>query len=614
MQVWTEPFEHEIIDELKLEAAKCFRRFQLPTEAEEWWSKRRELCEKLSKKLKLQIDHELDLDCHWLGEIHFEDYTIRQLCYRSVPDRYVTASLYVPNGGGPFPGIMNLHGHVRSGRLTEKIQRTASVLARSGYVVLSVDAFGAGERTAKHGAFEYHGALRGGGLLNIGESLMGIQIIDNARGVDLLQSLPYVDGERIGAIGSSGGGNQSMYLAAFDERVKAVAPVVSVGSYQSYVGGTNCICELLPDGLTVCEESALLAMIAPRALKICNAMHDINPTFYVAEMLRSYTEAGKVYAALGVPENISTMAFNGPHSLPVEVISAALGFFDYHLKNEGSCLPRVLPEVTLLPETELMMFQSGARLPEVCSIAEYIAGRAAKLKKHAAGTPRELAQVLRLENETIRHIDYLSSEDGYEKYTLETSRGRMLPVLFKRGSTGICRICAAPGGKAELNLDDTADSVIIFDPWGCGECGYIPERFAYFSEQHQLARSLIWLGRRLMGEWCMDYLTVREFARRETPSAQIELTGYRDSGLAALYSTIINPTDVAAVHMVNPPRSLAEVMPELPPGIEYSPTLENMPTPHTMALCIPGILIWGDIDYAVSIAPCPVTSSQLPSA
>ena len=90
-----------------------------------------------------------------------------------------------------------------------------------------------------------------------------------------------------------------MYLAAFDERVKAAVPVVSVGSYQSYVGGTNCICELIPDGLMICEESSLLALAAPNALMICNALHDINHTFHVSEAARSYTEAQKVYTALG---------------------------------------------------------------------------------------------------------------------------------------------------------------------------------------------------------------------------------------------------------------------------------------------------------------------------
>ncbi len=602
MNVWTEPFADEIIAELKLEAAKRFRRLQLPADAAAWRKQRPELQEKLSARLNLQIDHKLDLDCRHCGKVECDGYSIMQLCYQSRPDFYVTASLYVPEGKGPFPAIMNLHGHHFEGHLAGKIQQIAHEFAKSGYVVLSNDAFGAGERSTVHGQFEYHGAMRGGGLLSLGESLMGIQIIDNMRGVDLLLSLPYVDGEKIGATGGSGGGNQTMYLAAFDERVKAAVPVVSVGSYQSYVGGTNCICELLVDGLDICEESALLALIAPRPLKICNALHDINPTFHVAEMMRSHTEAAKVFAALDVPENLSAMAFNGPHSYPPEVRAAAIGFFDFFLRGKGHGMPVKLPSVTLLPEKDLMVFPDGKRFPGVCSIPEYTARRAAELKTANCGSVDELKELLRLEPETIRHLDHAGTENGYEKYTLETSRGRMLPLLFKRGQGSACRIYAAPGGKAELEIGNTTDSVVIFDPWGCGETGYIEERFAWFAEQHQLARSLMWLGRRLLGEWCMDYRVVREFAAARLPNAQFTLSGRRDSAVAALFCAILDPANVSAVAMVKAPRSFAELVPPSTPSDVAKNHTDQPQDSCTMAMCLPGILKWGDITHAVELA------------
>src|SRR5690606_8902254 len=75
---------------------------------------------------------------------------------------------------------------------------------------------------------EYHGGNLGASLFNIGETLMGMQLTDNVRALDFLCSLPMVDTQRIGVTGASGGGNQSMWLAALDERIKAVVPVVSV--------------------------------------------------------------------------------------------------------------------------------------------------------------------------------------------------------------------------------------------------------------------------------------------------------------------------------------------------------------------------------------------------
>ena len=149
-------------------------------------------------------------------------------------------------------------------------------MAKAGYVCLAPDAFGVFERACDCHVREYHGGFPGGALLNIGESLMGEQVVDNMRAIDVLQSLDFVIKEKIGATGGSGGGNQTMYLSALDERIAAAMPVVSVGSYESYVNGVNCICELLPDGLTFTDEASVLALIAPRPLNIRNALYDCN--------------------------------------------------------------------------------------------------------------------------------------------------------------------------------------------------------------------------------------------------------------------------------------------------------------------------------------------------
>jgi cephalosporin-C deacetylase-like acetyl esterase len=60
------------------------------------------------------------------------------------------------------------------------------------------------ERTTIHGVFEDHGDENnlGFALMDIGESLIGMLITDNIRGVDLLCSLPYVDTSQIGATGA----------------------------------------------------------------------------------------------------------------------------------------------------------------------------------------------------------------------------------------------------------------------------------------------------------------------------------------------------------------------------------------------------------------------------
>src|SRR5262249_14729750 len=62
-------------------------------------------------------------------------------------------------------------------------------------------------------------------------------IWDNIRGVDLLQSLPYVDGKRIGAIGHSLGGHNAIFTAVFEPRIKAIVSSCGFDSFLDYYRG-----------------------------------------------------------------------------------------------------------------------------------------------------------------------------------------------------------------------------------------------------------------------------------------------------------------------------------------------------------------------------------------
>ena len=155
------------------------------------------------------------------------------------------------------------------------------------------------------------------------------------RGIDLLESLPYVRKDKIGVTGASGGGNQTMYLAAMDPRIAVAMPVVSVGSFESYVTGVNCVCELLPDGMTFTEEASVLALIAPRPLRIGNAFYDVNHTFSVAEMLKTYGQVEKIYQALGCSHCIAYSVTPEVHGYRKHQQEALLGWFQWHLMGRG---------------------------------------------------------------------------------------------------------------------------------------------------------------------------------------------------------------------------------------------------------------------------------------
>ena len=176
---------------LRNQAVLQFGSHQLPDNVKEWEKYRVRLRKNIIQKTGLIVNHDLPLDMKETGSIQMKGYQIKNIAFQTLSGVYATANLYIPEGKGPFPAVINMLGHWRKGKSDiDGPQPVGHSLALNGYVCLTIDPWGAGERTSVHGIFEYHGANLGASLLNIGESLTGVQISDNMRGVDLLSSLP----------------------------------------------------------------------------------------------------------------------------------------------------------------------------------------------------------------------------------------------------------------------------------------------------------------------------------------------------------------------------------------------------------------------------------------
>ena len=93
---------------------------------------------------------------------------------------------------------------------------------------------------------------------------------------------------------------------------------------------------MLTDGLTFTEEAAVLALIAPRAIKMCNHIKDDIAAFNPREMLRSYNNAKPVFKMLGAENNIAYDTFDLTHGYWPEDRETMLGWFNLHLKGIGT--------------------------------------------------------------------------------------------------------------------------------------------------------------------------------------------------------------------------------------------------------------------------------------
>mgnify|MGYP003307961981 CR=1 FL=1 len=607
--VWSEPYQDQLQKHCIIAAEKLFR--EHTPNPDTWEEDRIVIRQKIAEKMGLHYDHSLPLLYKEYGDpIRMDGYIVKKISYLGAPGRYVSGNLYIPDGKGPFPAVINLHGHWQQGRLAERVQSRGHLLAKHGIVTLCVDVFGAGERHWKHGEYSYHGSLNGAALMNLGYPLMGIQVTDNMRGIDLLQSLPFVNPDRIGATGGSGGGNQTMWLAAMDERVKAAVPVVSVGTFESYTHTENCMCELLPNGLNICEESGVLSLIAPRAVRICNALQDSCFSFAVTEMLRSVKAAKPIFAHYGVPQNISYQAFNTPHGYWSEVLQTMTGFMLRELADKGHGDPIPETKFDCLPEKEVMLFEPGERpadfgtIPEFCIQRNTFCQQKLTEAMHIDRNIKVSALKKMLNNDfnpDIR-ITRNGSEDGWQKITVTDLKTQfVLPLLVRPGKNDSAPFVILAGDRGKQALADSAilenclkngTGIAVFDLESTGETG--TSAYSAWAPYHIITRQILWHGQPLMGYWVCGYLAVAKAVKQLFGNVDYTLAGRGDAGIAALYAAICGDNGTAEVIMED---TCCTMNP-----LEMGNPVNGSNAFPTMAIAIPDILNWGDLPFAIATA------------
>ncbi len=595
---------------MRYEAALKFAQHVLPLRPEELIKYKSELRKKIIEKSGIIIDHDLPLEMKETGSLRMDGYNVKNIVFQTRPGVFATANLYIPEGQGPFPAVINMLGHWRKGKIDASgPQAVGHSLASNGYVCLTVDPWGAGERTTIHGDFEYHGSNLGASLMNIGESLLGVQVSDNMRGVDLLSSLPQVDPKRIGATGASGGGNQTMWLSAVDERIKASVPVVSVGSFESYIMRSNCICELLVDGFTFTEESGILVLA--NAPMMINHSKDDNPTFFPSEMLRSYPNAKKAFAAAGVENNISYTIVDQTHGYMTEDREAMLGWFGLHLKNEGTGAPVKEKPFTQLSEEKLMVFELGQRDRNVLSTDQYCIKRGTLLKErfmnsgtlNAEKKRGELKEILRSGTplEVVK-VNKLPSKSGWERLTIETSDKTLIPLLLTEpaGKESVYTILCNSGGKDSIPLSlieeykSKGEGIVIVDLRGVGEqSSSASKQYDDIGALHTLSRAELWLGHSMMGEWVRELNLITGYLSSDLKATKVNIDGTKEAGLAALFLA-------ATEGKVN-----SVILRQAPVSYVFD-NRENVDF-YSMGIHLPGFLVWGDVSLAAALTGKNVT-------
>ncbi len=237
---------------------------------EQWEVRKQQLKEKILMSSGFYgLDLKSELNYQIYDRTDIDDFIVYKVIFESQPGFYVTGNLYLPQLiKGLIPAVMVPHGHAASGRLAQSELRDYPLLcanfAKMGYAAFGYDMIGYNDSMQfKHESMGFEEELWGIGIF-------GLQLLNSIRGVDFLASLPYVDANNIACTGASGGGTQTFFLAALDDRIKVAAPVNMVSAHMQ--GG--CYCENIAGLRLHTNNVEIASMIAPRSMLLVSCTGD----------------------------------------------------------------------------------------------------------------------------------------------------------------------------------------------------------------------------------------------------------------------------------------------------------------------------------------------------
>ena len=451
------------------------------------------------------------LEARVTGTIPMDGYRIEKVVFESLPGLHVTALLYVPDGPPDVkrPGVLVACGHSPDGKSFRNYQEISGQLARRGYVVLSWDPIGQGERS------QFYDAARGRSRYNLvcgehavlgnlaclaGRSLVRYMVWDGIRALDYLLTRPEVDPARLAVTGTSGGGFQSLYLGALDERIGVVAPSCFVTSLPMRMA--NRIFEdpdsdpeqdpyrLVSAGV---DHAGLLLLIYPRPFVVAAAVKDFFP---IEGARKTFREVAALYARFGHVDRVSIAEGVHGHMFSPENRRAAFALFDrvngLPERGELDAVKILEPaDLRVTPTGQVRVDLPGRSLPEIVR-EEFRALPAPRARTvsdlyYGEGYPGigDWPVVPRGPGRPSYGIGWEARDGGtfdglrIDRYRLHHSGGLVIPVLHvHRPGAAPARTVLEVGldGKAgpadwpELRrIVDAGDAVLSFDLRATGE-------------------------------------------------------------------------------------------------------------------------------------------------
>ena len=276
------------------------------------------------------------------------DHTRTRVSYDVEQGERIDAWLLRPRGDPPaagWPAILALHQHAGqyylgkaepAGLSADSMYHYGLDLCRRGYLVLCPDHLCFEDRRPPEYRRAENGALSDQNYERFeftrrvleGSCLQTKYLHDMVCALDLLAALPEADGARLGAIGHSLGGQETLWLAWYDRRVRAAVSSCGFGLIRTIIRDAinHNYALYVPGLLEIGDADALLAEIAPRAFLLTAGEQD---AIFPIDGVRDLAAAAEAaYAERGVADRFRAVIFPAAHSFPDPVKAEAYAFLD----------------------------------------------------------------------------------------------------------------------------------------------------------------------------------------------------------------------------------------------------------------------------------------------
>lgn len=501
-------------------------------------------------------------------------YHIRKLRYEAVPGLWIPAVLYVPEQiSGKTPVGLAVNGHEGIGKSVAYKQLRCINMAKRGMMVLNPEWFGMGQLRGSN-----YGHYRMNQLDLCGTSGLAPFYLAMSRGLDILLEHKQADARRVIVSGLSGGGWQTIFISALDERVTLANPVAGYSSFRTrarFVSDLGDSEQTPSDLATVADYAHLTALRAPRPTLLTFNATD-NCCFAAPHALPPLLDAAAPIFKLYGRENALRAHVNhapGDHNYGQDnreafyrmlrdfIADEEEGFSGLEIPSESEV--KTYEELSVpLPENNATFNSLARELARTLPRDAEIPTSARVLEKWRERKRAQLRATVRAEHarataERVQRTEHGDTQVVLWRIRVDDRWTVPMVELVPKQPRGTTMLVADAGRKSLTAQADAllkaGQRVLAIDPFYFGESKIRTHDFLY-------ALLLAAVGDRALGLQAGQITAIARWAETQFGAPpSLHATGPRTS-LAALIATALEPNVIAGVELTGSMKSLKEII------------------------------------------------------